>query len=107
MNDLDFILNFEENKVKGIWLSGIEGEGEFIRYHENGNLRVHSFYENGEKHGECKIYFENGQLWVHAFFKNGKRHGEYKWYWKNGQIGGYSLYENGNCIKDLMEQNNE
>jgi len=71
MNDLEFILNFEENKVKGIWLSGIEGEGEYIRYWENGNLRVHSLYENGEKHGECKIYNENGQLLEHSLYENG------------------------------------
>jgi len=80
MTDLDFILNFEENKTKGIWLSGIEGEGEFVRYHENGNLREHSFWKNGELHGECK------------------------WYWYNGQILEHTLWKNGNCIKDLMEE---
>ena len=72
MNDLEFILNFEENKTKGIWLSGIEGEGEFLRYHENGQLWRHEFFKNGERHGESKWYHENGQLWMHELWENEK-----------------------------------
>ena len=72
MNDLEFILNFEKNKTKGIWLSGIEGEGEFLQYYENGKLWIHTFYKNGKEHGEIKWYHENGQLGAHAFYKNGE-----------------------------------
>ena len=83
MNDLDFILNFEENKTKGIWLSGIEGEGTFVRYWDNGNLREHCFWKNEKLHGEYKYYRKDGQIWDHCF------------------------YENGIKIKNLLEQNNE
>ena len=95
MNDLDFILNFEENKIKGIWLSGTEGEGEFVRYWENGNLREHSHWENGKRHGEYKDYRENGQLMRHAFYENGKLNGKFKMYHNNGQLGLYCFYKNG------------
>ena len=82
MNDLDFILNFEQNKINGIWLSGIEYEGEYVRYWKNGNLREHSFWKNDKLHCERKIYYENGQLEEHSFYKNGK-------FIKNLQIGVY------------------
>ena len=72
MNDLEFILNFEKNKTKGIWLSGIEEEGEFLKYYGNGQLRFHAFYNNGKEHGERKWYHENGQIKEHDFWKNGE-----------------------------------
>ena len=101
MNDLEFILNFEENKTKGIWLSGIEGEGEYLRYHKNGQLRYHEFYKNGLRHGESKWYFENGQIWIHDFWKNGLRHGECEWYLRNGELYEHNLYKNGKFVKNL------
>ena len=99
MTDLEFILNFEENKTKGIWLSGIEGEGEYVRYYENGNLKEHSHWKNNKLYGEYKFYHEIGQLWEHSFWKNGKRHGEYKDYHENGQLWEHSLWKNGKKLE--------
>ena len=31
-------------------------QGEYKRYHVNGQLRVHSFFQNGNYHGEYKSY---------------------------------------------------
>ena len=60
-------------------------QGEYKRYHVNGQLRVHSFFQNGNYHGEYKSYQKNGRPYVYAFFKNGILHGEYKHYHRNGK----------------------
>jgi antitoxin component YwqK of YwqJK toxin-antitoxin module len=49
-------------------------------------LWIHSFYQNGKRHGERKVYHDNGQLYVHSFYLNGKRHSEYKRHDDNGKI---------------------
>jgi antitoxin component YwqK of YwqJK toxin-antitoxin module len=59
-------------------------QGEYKFYHENGQLSIHTFYQNGKCHGEFKSYYGNGQLWEHAFYLNNNLHGEYKRYHKNG-----------------------
>ena len=42
-------------------------------YHENGQLCVHCFYQNGDLHGEYKVYHETDQLWEHCFYIDGKQ----------------------------------
>jgi len=99
MNDLEFILNFEENKTKGIWVSGIEGEGVFIRYWKNGNLKEHSHWKNNKLYGEYKFYHEIGQLWEHSFWKNGNKHGECKLYDYNDRLWSHSFWKNGKKLE--------
>jgi antitoxin component YwqK of YwqJK toxin-antitoxin module len=61
-------------------------QGEYKDYHENGQLWVHSFYINGNRHGEYKSFYGNGRKFEHIFFQNGNIHGEYKAYHDNGII---------------------
>ncbi len=70
-------------------------QGEYKRYHVNGQLRVHSFFQNGNYHGEYKSYQKNGRPYVYAFFKNGILHGEYKHYHRNGKQWEHSFYYQG------------
>ena len=79
MTLIEFLRLSLEDKVKGVWFSGIEGEGEYIEY------------------------WGNGQIYVHSRYKDGKLHGEYKWWHKNGELYMHSLYENGIEIKDYLK----
>jgi antitoxin component YwqK of YwqJK toxin-antitoxin module len=47
--DLDY-----EDKLKGVWLSGTRGEGEFKRWYRNGKIWFHCYYKNSKLHGESK-----------------------------------------------------
>jgi hypothetical protein len=42
MNILGLLDLTPEQKEKGVWLSGIEGEGEYKSWHTNGKLNHHS-----------------------------------------------------------------
>jgi len=55
-----------------IWLSGIEGEGEFMEFHLNKNSKEHSFWKNGKRHGETKYFYPDGSLYISSFWENGK-----------------------------------
>ena len=48
-------------------------DGEYKEWHENGQLRVHSYYKDGQLHGECKIWDENGELVDHGFYNRTQR----------------------------------
>jgi hypothetical protein len=49
MNSKNLLNLTLEQKTKGVWLSGIKGEGKFKRWHTNGKLRVHCFYQDEKK----------------------------------------------------------
>ena len=104
MNLIEFLRLTPEEKEQGVWLSGIEGEGEYIEYWENGILSEHCFYKKGNLHGECKWWWEkNGKLKEHSHYKDGKYHGEYKYWYVDGTLVEHSLYENGIEIKDYLK----
>lgn len=62
-----------DQKVKGVWLSGIKGEEEYKRWHLNGQIYAHLLFKNYKLNGESKWYDEDGILYDHAIFKNGVR----------------------------------
>jgi antitoxin component YwqK of YwqJK toxin-antitoxin module len=95
MNTLDLINLTPEEKIKGVWFSGIKGEGEYKQWYNNGQLVIHCFYKNNELEGEYKIWYENGQLFKHCFYRDSKLEGEYKEWDNNGKLIEHSYYENG------------
>jgi len=52
----------EQLKTKGIWFNGFTGEGEYKRWHRNGQPERHCYYKNGKIDGEYKRWYDNGQL---------------------------------------------
>lgn len=91
------ISNFNlKQKLNGVWLSGIEYEGEFIKWYSAEQIQEHSFWKNGEKHGEYKKYKSNGQLLVHCFYKDGKLEGEFKmWELITSELWEHCFYKEG------------
>ena len=87
--------NIEKLKYGGIYLYGIEEEGEYKEWHGNGKLFLHCFYKNGELEGEYKSWHENGKLYSHSFYKDGRLNSEYKRWWDNGQLLQHGFWKNG------------
>lgn len=72
LNAFDILTLTSYQKQRGIWLSRISGEGEFKRWHSNGQLYEHSFWKNGEREGECKTFYRSGEILDYYLYENGK-----------------------------------
>jgi len=90
--------NWEKISIEGIYFSGIEGEGEFKEWYDNGQLRELSFYKIGLLDDEYKAWHNNGQLHLHCFFKNDELEGEYKIWHGNGLLEAHQFYINDRII---------
>lgn len=89
-------------------------------YHENGNLKHTSTYnENDKVHGVIKRYYKSGKLRNVTEVNNGIPHGSDKSYYENGNletestiVNGllegtvYRYYENGKLSKEIEFKNN-
>jgi antitoxin component YwqK of YwqJK toxin-antitoxin module len=78
-------------------------QGEYKRWHPNGQLATHCFYVDGKRHGEYKLWYENGQQRVHCFFVDGNRHGECKAWYSNGQLWMHCFYQNCEVVVDFFK----
>ena len=58
---------------EGIYLSGRKGQGEFLRWHPNGQLELSCHYKDGLAHGRYEEWREDGTLALELIFRNGKR----------------------------------
>ena len=68
--------SFRKGKKNGNWLS----------YHENGQLKVKKYYSDGITNGAYESYYDNGQLKEKEYYKDGKREGAWEIYFNNGQL---------------------
>lgn len=67
------ILNISwEQKLKGIFFSGVEGEGEYKQWYSNGNLQMHYFYKKGKAQGRCRLWSYDGKLLIDRLYENGE-----------------------------------
>jgi len=87
-------------KTRGdeLWLSGIEYEGLYLDYYENGQLWEKSYWKDYERHGECLRHWSDGQLNEKSYWKDGYIHGEYLDYYSNGQLHEKSYWKDGEKI---------
>lgn len=88
-------------KRKGIWLSGISGDGEFKSWYDNGQLYISTSYKNDKLDGEFKSWYNNGQLYVSTFYKNGKLDGEFKKWHSSGYLFEHAIYQDGKLVKKI------
>jgi hypothetical protein len=93
MTSLELLNLSFADKLKGVWLSGVKGEGEFKRWHRNGQLWFHCYFKNDKMEGEFKEWYDNAQIKTHCFFKNGKKEGEYKQWMDNGHLRIHCYYK--------------
>ena len=78
--------------------------GEYKRWHDNGKLLAHRFYENDKLHGEAKLWYNNGQLSTHCFYDSDNLHGEYKWWNDNGKLISNKYCSHGDSVRDLIKE---
>ncbi len=71
-------------------------EGEYKKWHPNGQLNAQGYYKEGKEEGEFKEWYYTGQLSSQKYYKKGKFEGEYKsWWWTNGQSCVQCYYKEG------------
>lgn len=100
---INLFTNPKNTMEHGIWLSGVEGEGEYKEWYHSGELFVHGFYKESKRDGEYKTWYKNGNVSSHVFFKNGKKDGEHKTWYENGQVRKHGFFKDGNLIKDYLK----
>ena len=71
------------------------GDGEYIVYYKNGQIKVKNKIRNGEPDGEILEFFENGNPMTKGFLQNGRPEGEFINYYENGKIEERYNYKNG------------
>ena len=64
---------------------GVE-DGLWLRYHENGTLRVKYQMVGGKTEGRWETYHDNGQIEIEGAFRNGEKHGVFKVYDSSGNL---------------------
>ena len=70
--------------------------GEWLVYHENGQLKWEGNHKDGKQDDLWKRYYENGQLEFRSNFKDGKQDGLYEYFYENGQLEIKEYYKDGN-----------
>lgn len=94
----DYIL---EEKLKGVWVSGVEGNGEFKQWWPNGNLRVEYTQLYGSYHGVYRRYFENGNSEIEINYDKGLKHGNFIQWYTSGEPALHIVYENDKLVKTI------
>ena len=88
--------NYENGEVK-LTLNYNNGllNGEFVRYHENGEVKEIGLTKDGKNEGEWKIFYDSGSIELVVSYVNGKEEGEEIKYHENGKIRYTVNYSNG------------
>ena len=60
--------------------------GEWLTYHQNGQLSELINYKDGKWHGLRELFYPNGQKWIKENFKEGKRNGLSEAYNPTGEL---------------------
>ena len=79
---------------KGSFQKG-KKNGEWLTFHESGQLNVKRNYKDGKTNGVLEIYLENGQLQEKGNYKDGKQDGLQEFYNQNGQLWYKQNYKDG------------
>ena len=59
-------------KVLGIYFSGFQGEGEYKKWYENGQLKEHLWLKNSLSNGERKEWYSDGKILNHYWADGGE-----------------------------------
>ena len=73
-------------------------EGDWIYFHENGQLFTKGNYQNGKRNGDWVYFHENGKVSSQRTYKNDKLEGSWRSYRSNGR-----LWEKGTFTNDGKE----
>jgi antitoxin component YwqK of YwqJK toxin-antitoxin module len=99
-NDTAEIANYKNGKEDGEWRKYYSNKtlkekrqftnglktGELFSWWENGNKRLHSFFEADEYSGICREWNENGLLVKQMNYLKGHEEGAQQWWYDDGKI---------------------
>ena len=72
-----------------------------IEYWDNGNVySIINKNEKGQLHGEYKRFHDNGQLWEHCFYEHDKLHGRLFGFDRLGKLIYYGIFKDGECLEE-------
>ncbi|WP_353777198.1 hypothetical protein [Winogradskyella sp. 3972H.M.0a.05] len=74
-------------------------EGDYIIFHDNGEIFSHSQYKRGKLHGEEKINYKSGKLKTLKTFTNGTPYGITKTFFESGQLQIESKLKDGEIVE--------
>lgn len=75
--------------------------GDYILFHNTGEIYTHSKYLNGKLHGEENKYYLSGELQKTANYNHGTLYGQITSYFESGQIQSESKIENEKTIESI------
>ena len=99
-NDTSEIANYKNGKEDGEWRKYYSNKtlkekrqytnglktGELLSWWENGNKRLHYFFEADEYSGTCREWNENGLLVKRMNYSKGHEEGPQQWWYDDGKI---------------------
>ena len=68
-------------------------QGEYIEYHDNGEIESINTHKDGDLHGPFTAFFKNGKKKCECTYINGKKHDKYIKYNENGEISFINTYK--------------
>ncbi|WP_053990518.1 toxin-antitoxin system YwqK family antitoxin [Mangrovimonas sp. TPBH4] len=90
------VQKWEEFNVKEGLLNG-----DYLIFHNNGEIFSHSKYSNGKKHGIEKTYYPSGALKKETPYSNDLQYGTIKTYYESGQLETEATKEKGEIIESV------
>ena len=82
----------------GKFKNGIK-DGEWLVFHENGQLWYKTNWEDGEKNGPYEVYYDNGQLKEKGNHKDGWEDGLWEYFNKDGSLKRTETWKEGKKIE--------
>ena len=82
-NSLNKFIFTTNKKMKNFKFNG-KIEGEYIDYHESGNIWIKCYFKNDIKEGDFIEYYESGKISCKYYCKNGNIEWEFIRYYDNG-----------------------
>lgn len=72
-----------------------EMHGEFVTYHENGQIATKGTYKNGQLHGTYESWYRTGEMAASGAYDQGQQNGQWIWRHANGMKRAIVTYDQG------------
>src|ERR1700722_18483493 len=69
--------------------------GQFLLFYPKGQVKMESYYLQGQLHGPSTFFSEKGDLLAKSWFVEGKQQGKVQWFYLNGNAASHQRYFNG------------
>lgn len=74
-------------------------DGDYLLFHNNGEIFSHAIYSKGKKHGAEKTYYPSGTLKKTVMYANDVITGTVETYFESGQVATKATYKDGKSVE--------